>query len=158
MFLGNLLYADEGYGRALLNVEQTEQLCGRLTDSPLAKVDGNVYVRRGGTAGRPLIRWSPAAGNACTAQLATPSALTALVPGFDAHSSATDAFTGAFFQSPELRNFRPATPIAPVVTEDPVPDEVRKLLGWAPEAKRGPGAYAGQAPAPVKPNAGKVAR
>ncbi len=91
VFVGNLLYADEGFGRALLNVEQTPQLCGRLTDSPLSKVDGNVYVRRGATAGKPLIRWSPAAGDACTALLATPSALTTLLPGFDAHSSATDA-------------------------------------------------------------------
>jgi hypothetical protein len=117
-----------------------------------------VYVRRGATAGKPLIRWSPAAGDACTALLATPSALTTRLPGFDAHSSATDALAGAFFQGQELRNYRLAFPMAPVVTEDPVPDEVRKSLGWAPDARRGPGAYAGQAPAPTKPVTGRSAR
>jgi hypothetical protein len=158
VFVGNLLYAGEGFGRALLSVEQTPVLCGKLTDSPLTKVDGNVYVRRGDTAAKPLVRWSPAEGNACTAQLATPSALTAIVPGFDAHSASKDGFAGAFFMSPELHNYRPASPVAPVVTEDPVPDEVRKLLGWAPEARRSAGAYAGQAAAPARPGAGKAAR
>jgi hypothetical protein len=147
VFVGNLLYGDEGFGRPLLAVDQTPALCGKVTDSPLAKVDGNVYVRRGDTATKPLIRWSPAEGAACTAQLTTPSALAAIVPGFDAHSTSKDGIAGAFFQSPELRNYRPASPIAPVVTEDPLPDEVKTLLGWAPDAKRGPGAYAGQ-PAP----------
>ncbi len=155
VFVGNLLYGDETFGRPLLAVDQTPVLCGKLTDSPLAKVDGNMYVRRGDAAAKPLIRWSPAEGTACTAQLATPSALTAIVPGFDAHSAVKDGFAGAFFQSPELHNYRPAAPIAPVVTEDPLPEEVRALLGWAPDAKRGPGAYAGQPPAPARPIRGR---
>jgi hypothetical protein len=140
-FVGNLLVGDEGFRRPLLNVEQSPQLCGKLTDAPLTEVDGNVYVRRGDTAGRPLITWSPAAGPSCTAQLTSPADLTGLYPTFEAHSRAVSGFAGALFKSQELRRYELATPLPATVTVEPVPDAVRKLLGWPPDATRLPGAY-----------------
>jgi parallel beta-helix repeat protein len=140
-FVGNLLVGDEGFRRPLLNVEQSPQLCGKLTDSPLTEVDGNVYVRRGDTTGHPLITWSPTAGPSCTAQLASPADLTALHATFETHSRAVSGYAGALFRSPELRRYELAAPLPATVTVDPVPDAVRKLLGWLPDATRLPGAY-----------------
>jgi hypothetical protein len=141
VFVGNLLVANEGYGRPLLNVEQSPPLCGKLTDAPLSRVDGNVYVWRGEASARPLISWSPAEGPACTAQLASPADLTKLYSDFEAHSRAINGYSGAFFVSPELRNYDVAVTLPATVTGDPVPEAVRKAAGWQPDAARLPGAY-----------------
>ena len=141
VFVGNLLVANEGFQRPLLNVEQSPALCGKLTDSALARIDGNVYVRRGDASARPFLSWSPAAGQACTAQLAAPADLTALHPGFEAHGRAVNGHAGAFFVSPELRNYDVVAALPGTVTEDPVPEAVRKAAGWQPDAARLPGAY-----------------
>jgi len=141
VFIGNLLVAEEGFRRPLLNVEQTPALCGTLTDSQLAKLDANAYVRRGSVAAQPIINWSPAAGERCAAALTSPAALTALQPGFEARSRSLDGYVGAIFKSPELRNYRLAVPLAPAVADDPVPAEIRKAAGWAADGARAPGAY-----------------
>ena len=140
-FVGNLLVADDGFRRPLLNVEQTPVLCGKLTDSQLAALDANLYVRRGQAAPPPLISWSPAAGERCTALLASPAALTALQPAFEARSRAIEGHAGALFKSPELRNLQLAVPPAPSAGGDPVPADVLKAAGWTPDPKRAPGAY-----------------
>ena len=147
VFVGNLLVANEGYTRPLLNVEQSPPLCGTLTDAPLARIDGNAYVRRGEPSARPLMSWSPAEGQACTAQLATPADLTKLYPAFETRSRALNGYSGALFVSPELRNYDVAGALPVTATEDPVPDAVRRAAGWQPDAARSPGAY------PRKPRA-----
>jgi len=149
IFVGNLLVAEEGYRRPLLNVEQTPQLCGKLTDAPLSRVDGNLYVRRGDAGTRPLITWSPAAGSTCTVQLAKPEDLTALYPEFETRSRVVNGYAGALFRSQEMRHFELAAPLPPLVAADPVPDTVRKLLGWQPDPARLPGAFP-RKPAPVR--------
>ena len=141
VFIGNLLVADEGFRRPLLNVEQTPALCGTLTDSQLAKLDANVYVRRGDASRQPLISWSPAAGERCTAALASPAALTAIHPAFEAAGRAMDGYFGALFKSGELRNYELAVSLAPAAAADPVPIEIQKAAGWTADAKRAPGAY-----------------
>jgi hypothetical protein len=155
VFVGNLLVANEGYQRPLLNVEQTPQLCGTLTDSPLARVDGNVYVRRGEPSPRPLISWSPAAGQACTAALAGPADLAALHPAFEAHSRAFIGYAGALFVSPELRNYDVAVPLS-AGGADLVPEAVRKAAGWPATGALLPGAYPRSAQATSAPPRGPV--
>jgi hypothetical protein len=143
IFAGNLLVADEGFRKPLLNVEQTPALCGTLTDSQLARLDGNVYVRRDGGAARPLITWSPASGATCTVALNSPAALNALQPGLEARSRALEAYFGALFESPELDNYGLVASFHWVSAGDPVPAEVLKLTGWKPNPARLPGAYPG---------------
>jgi len=147
VFVGNLLAGDEAFRRPMLNVEQTASLCGRLTDSPLARIGGNVYVRRGDSAARPLISWSPAAGQSCTVQLGSPADLAALQPGFEAGSRVMNGYAGALFRSPELRNYDLAVSLPMTGGADPVPDAVRKAAGWPPDASRLPGAYPVRLPA-----------
>ena len=141
VFVGNLLVGDEGFRRPLLNVEQTPSLCGQLTDSPLSRIDANLYVRRGDTTARPLVSYGPAAGRTCTVQLGSPADLTAMHPEFEVRSHALHGYAGALFRSPELRRYDLAAPLPATVTEDPVPDTIRKVAGWQPDARRLPGAY-----------------
>ena len=146
VFIGNLLVADEGFRRPLLNVEQTPVLCGTLTDSQLAKLDANVYVRRGAVAAQPLISWSPAPGASCNVSLNSPAALTSLEPGLEARSRALDGYFGALFKSPELDNYELAASFPDSTAGDPVPPDVAKLAGWKPNPARPPGAYSGGPP------------
>jgi hypothetical protein len=141
VFIGNLLVATDTYRRPLLNVEQSPSLCGKLTGQAFAAIDGNMYVRREANAARPLITWSPAAGAACTLQVATPADIAAAHPGFETRSRVVNGFAGAIFTSPELRNLEPVAALPVVVGEDPVPEAVRKAAGWAPAPARVPGAY-----------------
>jgi hypothetical protein len=143
VFVGNLLVADPWFRRPLLNVEQTESLCGRLTDSQLTRLDGNVYVRRGEPTQRPLITWSPVAGEKCVAQLGSPADVTKLDGRFEGQSRVVDGYAGALFKSPELNNYELVSPLPVTVTADPVPAAILKIVGWTPEPGRQPGAYPG---------------
>jgi hypothetical protein len=144
VFVGNLLVATEGFRRPLLNVEQTESLCGKLTDSPLATIDANLYVRRDAAADRPLISWSPAPGSACTVRVPVPSDLATIDPAFETRSRVLSGYAGALFVSPELRHYEIAGALPAVVTADPVPEPVRKAAGWTLDDSRAPGAYPGR--------------
>jgi hypothetical protein len=144
VFVGNLLVADAGFKRPLLRVEQTDGLCGRLTDAQLTRLDGNVYVR-GAASARPLIVWSPVAGGKagekCSTELASPAALNTLAPQLEGSSRLVDGFFGALFKSAELDNLELVGPLPKTGTADPVPAEVLKLVGWKPDPARRPGAY-----------------
>jgi parallel beta-helix repeat protein len=138
VFVGNLLVADASYTRPLLRFEQTKPLCGRLALPQVKQLDGNVYVRSGGTAA-PLIVWSPAAGESCTVELASLDELRKLYPAFESRSRYLTDWFGALFRSPELRNFE----LVRAVSEpgEPLPAEIRELLGWSEAASRWPGAF-----------------
>jgi parallel beta-helix repeat protein len=141
VFVGNLLVADERFRKPLLNVEQSAPLCGRLTEPQLTGLDGNLYVRRGDVASRPLLSWSPVAGNACTVALGSPGALNKLHAGFEARSRSLDGYAGAVFKSQELKNYELVPSFPDTASADPVPAEIRSILGWQPDPRRLPGAY-----------------
>lgn len=146
VFVGNLLVADEGFRRPLLNVEQSGPLCGRLTDPQLAGLDGNVYVRRGQPVSRPLITWSPVASDTCAVALDSPGALNRLQASLEAHSRVLDGHAGALFKSPELANLELVVPVPATMPGDPVPDEARRIAGLKPDGARLPGAYPAMPP------------
>ena len=141
VFVGNLLVADAWFHKPLLNVDQSEPLCGRLTEPQLTRLDGNVYVRRGDVASRPLIVWSPVAGEKCAVELKSPADLNKLHASFEARSRSVDSYFGVLFKSPELNNYELVSSLPATGTEDPVPEEVRKVVGWKQDARRLPGAY-----------------
>jgi hypothetical protein len=139
VFVGNLLVADAGYRQPLLRFEQPAALCGRLTRPQAAQLDGNLYVRLGAAAPAPLVVWSPAAGEKCQVELDSLDAVRGAQPGFEARGRYVPEWFGALFKSPELREYAMTRP----VTEpyEPLPLEVRRLLGWTEQESRWPGAY-----------------
>ena len=137
VFVGNLLAADAGFGRALLNCKQAKVLCGKLTTSQLARLDANVYVRTGDPA-RPLLAWAPAAAADCTVELKTPAELQQLYPTLEINSRLLTLDLHGLFRSPELKNFAVIRPL-PVTTS--LPADVPPLLGWSRADPLQPGAF-----------------
>ncbi|KQV46262.1 hypothetical protein ASC95_27050 [Pelomonas sp. Root1217] len=135
VFEGNLLVADAGVKGPLLRVEQAAVTCGKVTQTMMSRVDGNVYLRGGSS--QPLISWAPLPGAACQTTFASLDALRQAVPGVEANGKALFPYEGAVFRSPELRRFELAR-VPEGVQPVPVPGEIRKLLGW--EATHLPGA------------------
>ncbi len=141
VFANNLLVADETHPGPLLRITQAPNLRGRLTDSQVKELDGNVYVRRT-AAKQPLIVWSPAPTAQGFAELPSLDALRKLEPKFAAHSQEFPDYWGPLFHCPQLDNFEllPAFPGAK--TGVPLPDHVRDVLRRKSGAPAFPGAYA----------------
>jgi parallel beta-helix repeat protein len=152
VFVGNLLVADESYRKPLLRFEQPQALCGRLTRPQVKQLDGNVYVRSGGGA-LPLVVWSPATGESCQVELASLEDLQTRQPGFEARGRYLSDYVGALFRSPELRHYELAGPLPGLPPAEPLPVEIRRLLGWKDGEPRGPGAYPFHPELPVRPEA-----
>jgi hypothetical protein len=141
-FVGNLLVASEGFGKPLARFEQTPVLCGKLTRPHVARLDGNVYVRRGGATAAPLFVWGPVTGERCQAELGSLDALHALQPDFERNGRQVDGVVGPVFKSLELANYEPVGDLVPPPPADALPAAVRKLLGWSESAVGHPaGAY-----------------
>ena len=140
-FVGNLLVADAGFTKPLLRTEQSKVLCGKLTRPQLARLDDNVYVRRGEGEPGPLMVWGPADGKDCTVELATPEELHRLHPEFAAHDQYLSRYGGAILQGEALQRYEllRGSPVRPVTYS--LPDAIRDLLGWPAQAALLPGAY-----------------
>ncbi|HEU5080169.1 MAG TPA: right-handed parallel beta-helix repeat-containing protein [Opitutaceae bacterium] len=102
VFKNNLLVAGESFRGPMIQFDQTQALCGRLTDSQAKEFDRNVYVRSGAIAGEPLVAWSPVEGKDCKTTFETLDGLRKLHPEFEAHSKYFTNYDSAVFQSTEL--------------------------------------------------------
>ncbi len=139
VFKNNLLVGDEQFGRPLLELEQSDALNGKLTDSQLQGLDGNVYVQRTGRAGPPMIAWSPVDNDAGSLPITDLADLRALYPQFTAAGVIYPEYFGPLFKGEHLKRFEllstfPGSDAG--VSLSPVVDT---LLGW--EGGEFPGAY-----------------
>jgi len=139
-FVGNLLTADETFGKPLLRFEQTRALCGRLTRPQVTRFDENVYVRRGQATGRTLMVWSPAPGEDCTAEFKSLEEFRKMHPEFEAHSRYVTDHPGAIFKSEDLQNYELIRGFSGLRLE-PLPGEIRDALGWKERPVNAPGAF-----------------
>jgi len=140
IFAGNLLVADEGFGKPLLRFEQTRALCGRLTRPQVATLDDNVYVRSSQPGDRPLLVWSPVEGEHCVTELNSLEALRKLHPEYEAHSLYFSDYHDAVFQSRDLQNYSLNTRFERPGTA-PLPARILELLAWPDRDSHAPGAY-----------------
>ncbi|MBN2369168.1 MAG: right-handed parallel beta-helix repeat-containing protein [Vicinamibacteria bacterium] len=141
VFVGNLLAADESFQGPLARFVQRESLCARLTRPQVTRLDDNVYVRLGEATSRALMEWSPVAGEKCLLALDSLEGLNKLHPDFEARGRYLNGYHGSLFKSMELGNYEPITDLSAPSAADPLPGEVRRLLGWQEQDPRGPGAY-----------------
>ena len=137
-FVGNLLAADPSFARALLNVEQSPALRGKLTKSPMTEIDYNCYVRAGEAGDRPLVAWSPAAGEAYQVAFKNLAKLQEMFPAFDSHSVWLATDLPAVFRSPVLKRYELARSLG---VSAPLPDDIVSLLGWPLRDGFAPGAF-----------------
>jgi hypothetical protein len=141
VFVGNLLVASESFRKPLLRFEQPKALCAQLARPQAKEVDGNVYVRYG-SAGGPLVVWSPVAGESCQVEAASVEELRSLQPGVEGRGRVFADYAGALFKSPELKNYRLARLLPGLASAaSDLPAEVLRALGWPAGRPRVPGAY-----------------
>jgi parallel beta-helix repeat protein len=140
VFIGNLLVANEGFNRPLLQFLQAKVLCGQLTRPQVAQLDDNVYLRKDMAEGLPLIVWSPAENRNCTNQFATPEDLHQSYPEFESHSRYLNNYYGSLFKSPDLGNYELARALPELNAADSLPANVRMLLDWSKQDAATPGA------------------
>jgi hypothetical protein len=106
VFRNNLLVADERFRGPMIQFDQTQPLCGRLTESQAKELDRNVYVRRGALPGESLVLWSPAQSSDCKSSFDTLEGLQKLRPEFESHSKYYPNYAGAVFQSSDLSRLK----------------------------------------------------
>ena len=138
VFFGNLLVADARFPKALLRTDQAKPLQGKLLKPQFAVADYNTYVRPADTVAKSLVAWSPAEGDTNQFEFKTLAELQAKYPQFEAHSQVLALEPGAVLQSPDLKNYRL---LRSLPAAGPIPDDIARLLGWAPKAGAVPGAY-----------------
>jgi hypothetical protein len=138
VFAGNLLVETEAFKKPFLQATQAQVLCGKLTNSQLARLDDNVYIRNG-EPGAVFAAWSPVAGANCAAQFKTLDEFRQANPQFEKHSRYFSGGYGAIFKGADLGNYKPIQPLPKM--EDSMPPNVRQLLGWSRQAAQTPGAY-----------------
>jgi len=136
VFVNNLLVASEAYRRPLLQFEQPKSLCAKLQRPQAKEANGNVYVRA--TAALPLIVWSPASSDNCVSRIESLDEFRKSAASFEAAGQQLDRTPRSIFKGPDLGRYEllQAFPAA-----QPLPADVRKLLGWSEEDARSPGAY-----------------
>ena len=144
VFVNNLLVASDAYRKPLLRFEQLPALCVKLPRPQAKEINGNVYVRAalpGETPAPPLVVWSPAASDSCSATFGSLDAFRNAAPTFEAAGRQLDLTPRSVFKGPDLDRYEllRALPAAP--EEVPLPADVRKLLGWPEEQTPSPGAY-----------------
>ena len=142
VFVNNLMVASEAYRNPLLQFEQPAALCAKLPRPQVKQVDGNVYVRAGlpdATAAPPLLTWSPAATESCSNRLGSLNGFRKLAPAFEANGQQLARTPRAIFKGPDLGRYELREALSG--TAEPLPADVRKLLGWSEEDARSAGAY-----------------
>ena len=140
VFVNNLAVANADFGRPLLGVQQSPELNGKLTDTPLQSLDGNVYVRRTGLAGPEIIAWGPVDTEASTVQVAQLDELRAIFPDFSAAAQAYPDYWGPLFKGEHLKRFELLSSFPGSTAGVERPASIRALLGWG--TMTFPGAYA----------------
>ena len=136
VFVNNLLVASDAYREALLRFEQPAALCAKLPRPQAKEVNGNVYVRA--AARLPLIVWSPAATDSCSTPLGSLDEFRKLMPAFEAGGRQIEKTPRSIFKGADLGRYELIEALPAV---EPLPDDVRKLLGWTKEQATTAGAY-----------------
>ena len=145
ILVNNLLVASESCRRPLLQVEQAQPLCGKLTRPPVQQMEGNVYVRptSPGSADSPetLILWTPVSAEQCVGRFASLEELRKTAPALDAGSMQLDSLLRTVFKGPDIARYELREALPAPQPGRHLPPEVLKLLGWTEEDARVAGAY-----------------
>jgi len=143
VFVNNLLVASETYRNTLLQFEQPRSLCTKLPRPQAKEVGGNVYVRANlpDTSAPPLILWSPAANDSCSARLGSLGEFRKLAPEFEAGGRQIDRTPRSVFKGPDLGRYELLQALPGTPGGEMLPADVLKLLGWSEEDGRSVGAY-----------------
>ena len=142
LFAGNLLVADSHFGRPLLQVRQSGDLCGELTESQMNTLNGNVYVRED-SKGRMFV-WSPVEGENCTTEFQDLDNFQQFGAGFETDGKVIYKEMRSVFISPELKDFRLLEPHQDFAINIALDDEIKPLITRGKDDIQLAGAYPGE--------------
>ena len=74
-------------------------------------------------------------------ELATLADLQKLHPEFETHGRVLSSDLRSIFKSPELGHYQLIRALQGYTSAGPLPEEIRRLLGWTKSKTRMPGAY-----------------
>ena len=129
VFVNNLMIKQADIPIILLNVWQTDSLCGMLKDSQLKELDNNIYVRQTENDTMALIIWKPADTEDCGLLLYSPQELNKHYPDFEANSILLDNYTDKLLTIDKLLKLD-VNKEFPEVNPKPLPENVQELLKW----------------------------
>ena len=143
VFVNNLLVASDSYRLPLLQFEEPNALCSRLTRPMAKEVDGNVYVRPSvpDAPNPPLVTWSPAQTATCSSTFTTLDDFRKIASGFEANGSQLDRTPRSVFKGWDLGRYELQPNSGMPKSRTQLPADVRKLLGWTEQDSQWPGAY-----------------
>lgn len=142
VFVGNLVVADAVHPLPLFRIEQSEKLLGKLTRTPMQRMDHNLFVRPPGSS-QPVFVWGPFPNEKGLAKWMNWGEIYQAMPEVIGGSRLVPLEPRDVFQSPELRQLRLRSAHQVKV---PIVDEVVKVLDWPREKEFLPGAYQTLAP------------
>lgn len=141
VFFNNLVTANAGVERPLLQVLQEPSLCGQLTTPQLKELNHNVYVRRS-IQPRPLVRWSGIESeDDCAAEFTTLATFREAVPSVGENSRYFAGYAGPLFHGAELGRFELMPGFPGTKAAGSLPANVEELLGPAYADADFPGAF-----------------
>jgi len=143
VFVNNLLVASHSYRLPLLRFEQPQALCSRLRRPMAKQIDGNLYVRPRvpGAPAPPLVSWSPVPSDNCSSSFTTLDEFQKIADGFEANGRQLDRTPRSTLRGADLKRYDLQRLPGVANRHVPLPDEVRKLLGWTEQDAQWPGAY-----------------
>jgi parallel beta-helix repeat protein len=141
ILMNNLFTGDEHFGKPLLAVWQSADLCGRLTGPQLKQCDYNMYVRYSDSASDPLLLWSPVKNDSCRMYFKSLEDWQKLDTEFSANSKYYSNYHGPLFKSYELGNYQLLLAFPESAAAKQLPAEIRKLLGQSRKEMQYIGAY-----------------
>ena len=139
VFAGNLMVVDDRFEGTMLQVWQSGDLCGKLTNSPLEKLDGNIYIR--GKEGEDMFNWSPSDGENCTSVFKDISDFKKINSKFEKQGKVMYSDIRSVIKSPELQNYSLMEAFQDLKVKIPLPEAIKELLGQNDSKERTPGAY-----------------
>ena len=141
VFVNNLMVAGDTYRGPLVEFDEPAALCTKLPRPQAKQVGGNVYVRATSPAAAtapPLIIWSPAATESCAIPLGSLADFRKLMPAFEAGGHQIEATPRSIFKGPDLGRYEL---LHALPGGEPLPADIRKMLGWSEGEARPVGAF-----------------
>ncbi|MBN2088129.1 right-handed parallel beta-helix repeat-containing protein [candidate division KSB1 bacterium] len=141
VFVNNLLTGDENFNRLLLYIWQPASLCDQVTNSQLAQLDHNIYVRGSNIPEKPIILWSSEKNENCRLTFNKLEDFRKLHPEFSINSRYYSDYHGSLFKSPELGNYQLLSTFPAGKVGMKIPGEVRQLINRSQKYDQFIGAY-----------------
>ena len=126
-FVNNLMFGDNTYNRPLLHIWQPNQMCERLKEPALSKLQNNVYVNT--IVSNPIIMLSQNLNGICQSSFNSPAEMSKAFRGYGKGSVSYNNYKGPLFKGVEVGNYQLVSDFPGMKAASETPEYIKKLLG-----------------------------